>query len=59
MGNIAVSKRLVHPCDVAAYITTEIREGAMLGLFDQTPFTLWCQVNALWILPAKDCNLKE
>ena len=27
------------PCDQAAYITTELREGTMLGPFHQLPFT--------------------
>ena len=28
-----------HPCDVAAYITKEVGEGAMLGLYNTLPFT--------------------
>ena len=40
--------------DVAAYINKELSEEAMLGPFDNPPFTPWCQTNPLLTCPKKD-----
>ena len=42
-----------YPCDIKKYIDTEVREGAMLGPFSQTPFSPWCQTNPLLTRPPK------
>ena len=36
-----------YPRDITLYITKELDRRAMLGPFDQPPFTPWCQVNPL------------
>ena len=41
---------------IAVYITTDVEHGAMLGPFDNPPFTPWCQTNPLLTHPKKDCN---
>ena len=41
---------------LVVYITMEVREGTMLGPFDQPPFTPWCQVNVLLTRPKKTSN---
>ena len=46
-----------HNTDVAAYILIELGEGAMLGSFDQPPFTPWTQTNPLLTRPKKDSHL--
>ena len=47
-----------HPWDVAAYVLTDIEEGAMLG-FEVTPFVPWCQVNALLTCRKKDSQVRR
>ena len=44
--------------DVDTYMATEVKEGAMLGLFHAPPppFTPWCQVNVLLTHPQKDSH---
>ena len=46
-----------HPGDVATYVTTELEEGEMLGLYEDLPFVLCCQVNALLMQLKKDSHL--
>ena len=48
---------LNHTSDVVSYIAMEVKDGAMLGPFEQTPFTPLCQVNALLRRPKKDSHL--
>ena len=43
-----------HSTDVAVYIFKVLGEGAMLGPFDQLPFTPWTQTNPLLTRPKKD-----
>ena len=45
-----------HSCNVAAYITKELGEGAMLGSFDNPPFSSWTQTNPLLTRPKKDSH---
>ena len=42
------------PSDIKKYIDTEVREGTMLGLLSQPPFTPWCQTNPLFTRPKND-----
>ena len=48
-----------HSNDVVAYIMKELGEGAMLGPFDQPPFTPWTQTNPLLTRPKKDFHLRR
>ena len=43
--------------DVAAYISKELKEGAMLGPFNHPSFTPWTQTNPLLTRPKKDSHL--
>ena len=45
-----------HHHDVAAYITKELGEGAMLDPFDNSPFFPWTQTNPLLTRPNKDSH---
>lgn len=50
-----------HPEDVADYIKTELRHGALLGPFpaDRPPFIPWFQVNALMTRPKKGSDKRR
>ena len=48
-----------HPWNVAAYVLTELEEGAMLDLFEVIHFVQWCQVNALLTSPKKDSIVRR
>ena len=47
-----------HSSDVAAYMSKELREGAILGLFDHPAFSPWTQTNPLLTRPKKDSYLR-
>ena len=48
-----------HHTNIAHYIITEIGHMAMLGLFDHSPFTPWCQINPLLTRPKKDSTSRS
>ena len=48
-----------HSTDVEAYILKELGEGAMMGPFDQPPFTPWTQTNPLFTRPKRDSHLRR
>ena len=52
------SSAVHHTTDVAAYILKELKEEAMLGPFDQPPFTPWTQTTPLLTRLKKDSHLR-
>ena len=48
-----------YPRDVAAYVLTELEEGAMLGPFEVASFFPWCKVNALLTRPKRDSHVRR
>ena len=43
-----------HCKDVAVYIAKELSEGAMVDLFENPPFMMWCHINQLLTQHKKD-----
>ena len=48
---------LQHPHDVVAYVTKELKDGAILSKYDELQFIPWYQVNALLTRQKKDSHL--